>query len=143
MKAGSMSQSRACRRAGCRAWAMRGGEFCRSHQTVLDRAVDRQNGATDELFSRRIASMLLRSGVPDQDRAPPLDDEIGALRLVLVRVLETEEDPRRLATSIPRIVDALVRATRAQRQAQGDQAEGLTEALTQVLLELGLGEEDR
>jgi hypothetical protein len=138
-----MSQSRACQRAGCRAWAMRGGEFCRSHQTVLDRAVDRQEGKTDELVSRRIASILLRAGVPDQDRAPPLDDEIGALRLVLAKVLETEEDPRRLATSIPRIVDALVRATRAQRLVQGDQAEGLTEALTQVLLELGLGEEDR
>ena len=138
-----MNQSRACQRAGCRAWAMRGGEFCRSHQTVLERAVDRQNGVTDELVSRRIASILLRAGVPDQNRAPPpLDDEIVALRLVLARVLDSEADPRRLATSIPRIVDALVRATRAQRQVQGDQAEGLTEALTQVLLELGLGEED-
>jgi hypothetical protein len=121
---------------------MRDGEFCRSHQTVLDRAVGRQNGSTDELVRRRIASILLRAGAPDEERAPPLDDEIGALRLVLARVLETEEDPRRLAISIPRIVDAMVRATRAQRQVQGDQAEGLTEALTQVLLELGLGEED-
>lgn len=136
-----MYQSRACQRAGCRAWAMRGGDFCRAHQTVLDRAVDGQNGTTDELVSRRIASILLQAGVPDQDRAPPLDDEIGALRLVLARVLETEEDPRQLATSIPRIVDALVRATRVQRQVQGDQAEGLTEALTQVLIELGMGEE--
>ncbi|TVR76960.1 MAG: hypothetical protein EA415_00630 [Sphaerobacteraceae bacterium] len=122
---------------------MRGGDFCRSHQTVLDRAVDGQGDVTDELVSRRIASILLRAGVPEQDRAPPLDDEIGALRLVLARVLESEDDPRRLAASIPRIVDALVRATRAQRQVQGDQAEGLTEALTQVLLELGLGDEDR
>jgi hypothetical protein len=138
-----MRESRACQRSGCRAWAMRGGDFCRSHQTVLERAVDRQDVGTDELVSRRIASILLRAGVPDQDRAPPLDDEIGALRLVLARVLESEEDPRRLATSIPRIVDALVRATRVQRQVQGDQAEGLTEALTQVLLELGLGEEDQ
>lgn len=137
-----MDQSRACQRAGCRAWAMRGGEFCRAHQTVLERAVGRQNGSTDELLSRRIASILLRTGVPDQERAPPLDDEIGALRLVLARVLESEDDPRQLATSIPRIVDALVRATRVQRQVQGDQAEGLTEALTQVLLELGMGEEE-
>lgn len=138
-----MGNSRACQRAGCRAWAMRSGDFCRSHQSVLDRAVDRQTDGTDELVSRRIASILLRAGVPDQDRAPPLDDEIGALRLVLARVLESEEDPRQLATSIPRIVDAMVRATRVQRQVQGDQAEGLTEALTQVLLELGLGEEDQ
>ena len=136
-----MVDGRACQRAGCRAWAMRGQDFCRAHQTVLDRAVARQNGSTDELISRRIASILLRAGVPEQDRAPPLDDEIGALRLVLARVLETEEDPRQLASSIPRIVDALVRATRAQRQVQGDQAEGLTEALTQVLIELGLGED--
>jgi hypothetical protein len=137
-----MSEGRACQRAGCRAWAMHGYEFCRAHQTVLERAIDRQPWSVDELTSRRIASILLRAGVPDQDRAPPLDDEIGALRLVLARVLETEDDPRRLASSIPRIVDALVRATRAQRQVQGDQAEGLTEALTQVLIELGLGEDD-
>ena len=136
-----MSQSRACQRAGCRAWAMRGGDFCRAHQSVLDRAVNGTAGSTDELVSRRIASILLRAGVPDQDRAPPLDDEIGALRLVLARVLETEDDPRRLAATIPRIVDALVRATKTQRQVQGDQAEGLTEALTQVLLELGLGDD--
>lgn len=137
-----MGNGRACQRSGCRAWAMRGGEFCRAHQTVLERAINGQHGTTDDLLSRRVASILLRAGVPGQDRAPPLDDEIGALRLVLARVLESEEDPRRLATSIPRIVDALVRATRAQRQVQGDQAEGLTEALTQVLLELGLGEEE-
>ena len=67
-----------------------------------------------------------------------LSDEIGALRLVLARVLAEEEDPARLATSIPRIVDAVVQA---QRTLSGTMAEDLTEALTQVLIELGLGEE--
>ncbi len=57
------------------------------------------------------------------------------------RVLAEEDDPERLATSIPRIVDTVVRAVRAQRALSGVMAEHLTEALTQVLIELGLGEE--
>ena len=60
---------------------------------------------------------------------------------MLARVLAEEEDPARLATSIPRIVDAVVRGVRAQRTLSETMAEDLTEALTRVLIELGLGEE--
>jgi hypothetical protein len=60
--------------------------------------------------------------------------------LVLARVLAEEEDPARLATSIPRIVDAVVRAVRAQRTVSGAMADDLTEELTQILLEMGLDE---
>jgi hypothetical protein len=137
-----MGQGRRCGRPGCRAWAMRAGELCRAHQTVVDRAVNGANGAdsasADDLVRRRIASILLQAGAFESGASEPLEDEISALRLVLARVLASEDDPSKLALSIPRIVDALVRAIRAQRAVSGARAEGLTESLTQVLIELGL-----
>lgn len=129
---------RRCARPGCRAWAMRGHEYCRAHRQGGREppAIDAERlGARLE---ERVTAVLLQAG-----QALPLDDEISALRLVLARVLAAEDDPQRLAASIPRIVDAVVRAVRAQRALSGAQAEGLTEALTQVLLELGLGGDER
>lgn len=147
-----------CTRPGCRAWAMRGSERCRAHHQARLPAADQAGGpeSTEErrdraaeafqqrlergtyrdLFDQRIAGVIARAGSEGS-----LKDEIGALRLVLARVLAEEEDPARLATSIPRIVDAVVRAVRAQRTLSGTMAEDLTEVLTQVLIELGLGAE--
>ncbi len=149
-----MGRGRPCARPGCRAWAMRGAEQCRAHQPTAnqasppgsagerrDRAAELfqqrlERGSYRDLFDQRIAGVIARAGSEGS-----LNDEIGALRLVLARVLAEEEDPARLATSIPRIVDAVVRAVRAQRTLSGSMAEDLTEALTQMLIELGLGEE--
>lgn len=130
-----MGQGRRCSYPGCRAWAMRGHDRCRAHRGGAREPPVRE----DVLRARveeRVAAVLGQAG-----GAGSLAEEIGALRLVLARVLAEEDDPARLARSIPRIVDAVVRAVRAQRALSGAQAEGLTEALTQVLLELGLGEE--
>ncbi len=127
---------------------MRGVEQCRAHQPTTDQSDKRRDRAAElfqqrlergsyrDLFDQRIAGVIARAGSEGS-----LNDEIGALRLVLARVLAEEEDPARLATSIPRIVDAVVRAVRAQRTLSGTMAEDLTEALTQMLIELGLGEE--
>src|SRR5690606_22687257 len=136
-----------CARSGCRAWAMRGREYCRAHQTQRDRAgpsTDPVTPSGDDAPSDRYRSIVERRVLDLLGPAPPegsLAEEIGALRLVLARVLEAEDDPARLAASIPRIVDVTVRAVRAQRTLGGATAENLTEALTQVLLEMGLGGE--
>jgi hypothetical protein len=100
------------------------------------------------LFERRVQEVLgrleqLMAAGPSSGSVSgreSLDQEIESLRLVLARLLAEEADPARLATSIPRVVDAVVRAIRAQRTLNGALAEGFTEALTQVLLELGLDE---
>lgn len=156
------NESRRCARPGCRAWAMRGAAYCRAHvhqAGQTGRATsDAPDGAPEtaerggtapssfrerlerggyrELFERRVAEVLAEAG-----HGASLADEIGALRLVLARVLAEEEDPAQLASSIPRIVGVLVRAVRAQRTISGEAAEDFTEALTQVLIELGLGGE--
>jgi hypothetical protein len=149
-----VGRGRHCARPGCRAWAMRGAGYCRAHQPVpddveqvederdrRDRAVEvfrrrLERGNYRELFDLHIAAVIAHA-----DSEGSLADEIGALRLVLARVLAEEEDPARLATSIPHIVDAVVRAVRAQRTLSGAMAEDLTEALTQILLEMGLDEQ--
>jgi hypothetical protein len=116
---------------------MRGGDYCWAH-----RPGEREPPAASEVLrariEERVAAVLAQAGNPQ-----PLTEEIGALRLVLARVLAEEDDPGRLASSIPRIVDTVVRAMRAQHALSGAMAEHLTEALTQVLLELGLGQEGR
>lgn len=142
--------SRRCARPGCRAWAMRGQEYCRAHRGLEDRAPPVEDDAREaseafaarlasgryrELFERQVAAVLAEAG---QDVS--LADEIGALRLAMAKVLAEEDDPARLAASISRIVDAVVRAVKAQRTLSGAMAEGLTEAMTAILIELGLDE---
>lgn len=140
-----MAESRRCSRPGCRAWSMRGRQFCRAHQPVGG-AERRDPGEMElgrqfrDVFVQRVSEALASSGGSVQTVAS-LTEEIGALRLVMARLLDEEADASRLAISVPRIVDATVRAVRAQQTMSGATAEDLTEALTQMLLELGIGGE--
>lgn len=149
-----------CAREGCRAWARRGEETCRAHTSVSvsatpaarpagpDRARAGEVGARAAAFRQRMAGgnyrdLLAREVaqiITQAGREGSLIEEIGALRVVLTRLLDEEDDPRRLAESIPRVVGATVRALKTQRTIDGETAGDLTEALTRILLEMGLGE---
>jgi len=63
-------------------------------------------------------------------------DEIGALRIVLARLVMEEQDLSRLATNVTRVAHVAVQAARAQRVISGAAADGLTNALTQILIEV-------
>jgi hypothetical protein len=65
-----------------------------------------------------------------------LADEIGALRVVLARVLVEEDDLSKLVAGVSRLASVTVQAARAQRAIAGEQADGLTEAIAQILAEL-------
>ncbi len=65
-----------------------------------------------------------------------LTDEIGALRFVLARLLAEEDDLTKLATGVARVATVAIQAARTQRAISGELADGLTEALTQILTEL-------
>ena len=147
------ARGRRCARPGCRAWAVRGTAYCRWHQgdagIVGERSAGhavrsafsdgRRDNVLGPLIEERLADVLATlSG--RGDTGDLLDEAIAALRVVLAKVLAEEEDAGRLATSIPRIVDSVVRAVRARRAVSGAVAEDLTEALTQILIELGVGE---
>lgn len=68
-------------------------------------------------------------------------DELGALRIVLARLVMEEQDLSRLAANVTRVAHVAVQAARAQRVISGAAAEGLTNALTQVLIEVNPGGE--
>ncbi len=142
-----MKKGKPCEHYGCRAWAVRGKTLCQAHLTQQERAsTGSQNGGHNKGLSqahaaleRRIDEAVSRYAAATGLERESLTEEIGALRIVLARLLAEEDDPARLATSIPRVVDAVVRAVRTQRAIDGAMAEGLTDAVTQVLIELGLG----
>jgi len=85
----------------------------------------------DDYLARVIAEPAAERGLPD---------EIGALRLVLARLLREEDDPSKLAANVARVASIAVQAARAQRAISDDVARELTEALTQILVELDVPE---
>lgn len=150
---------RRCARAGCRAWAMRGQPWCRAHREDHDDEPNDRDVATpeDERHARlrAFAAAVRAAHCPRLDPAllraieaaasePTLTGEIGALRLVLQRVLAADAldgDPDRLAATATKLVDGIVRATRMQHTLAGEQADELTGAFTTILRDLGLGDE--
>ena len=129
---------------------MRGRDRCWAHREWREDAYEPDgsefvagiDGKDRALFARRVRDALdrLERTTAGGRERESLAEEIEALRLVLARLLAEEDDPARLAASIPRIVDAVVRAVRMERMLSGTMAEGLTEAVTQLLAELGLDE---
>ena len=67
-------------------------------------------------------------------------DELGALRVVMARLLTEEDDLVVLAPLVARIASVSIQAARAQRAISGQLAESLTEALTSILTEMEGGE---
>lgn len=83
------------------------------------------------LYERRLGEVIAQAAA-----LGGLADEIGALRFVLARLLAEEDDVSKLATGVARVTAVAVNAARTQRAISGDAAEGLTAALTQILIEL-------
>ncbi len=65
-----------------------------------------------------------------------LSDEIGALRVVQARLLHEETDLSKLVSGVARLASVTVQAARVQRAIAGEPADGLTEAISQILAEL-------
>jgi hypothetical protein len=140
-----VTPGRRCEYPGCRAWAVRGEGLCRAHLGRGRRSAitgkpddERLSPRVRAVLEQRIDEVVSRFVSDASLERESLTEEIGALRVVLARLLVEEDDPTRLALSIPRVVDAVVRAIRAQRSISGEMADSLTAAVTQVLIELGL-----
>lgn len=146
-------KSRRCARPGCRAWAMRGTALCAAHrhdsdipEPETDHRRLRSNLFADlvrterheELVERTIRQ-LVESGGGDLS----LGEEIGSLRLILKRVMAVDAldgDPRDTAQTVARLANSIVYAVQAQRAISGRLADDLTDALTKILVEMGLGD---
>ena len=145
--------SQRCARPGCRAWAVRGGEYCVAHRAPASDAaesdvserLERSNlfaelvrtGRHEELVERTI-QQLIDAGSGDLS----LEQEIASLRLILRRVMAVdalEGDPGRTAQTVARLANAIAYNVRAQRAISGQLADDLTGALTVILTEMGVG----
>ena len=121
---------------------MHGQTLCRAHLSAEERRTANPRARRRRpTFEQQIEEVVARFATEAGLEQESLSEEIGALRIVLARLLAEEDDPARLATSIPRVVDTVVRARRAERSMSGARAESLTQAVTQVLIELGLDEQ--
>lgn len=96
-----------------------------------------EQGEYAALFDDNVSRVIAQAAQAMKDHGP--DDEIGALRFVLARLLAEEVDPTKLATSVTRVVTAAMQAARTRRAIGGETAEGLTSALTHILAELDEG----
>ena len=86
------------------------------------------------LFGPRLNELMLQAAAEHG-----VDDEIAVLRIVMARLLAEEDDPVTLAKEISRVAAVSIQAARARRAITGKLAEGLTDAMTSILTELGAG----
>ena len=137
-----------CAAPGCGRFVARASVWCARHAAVVDGAVEPPELAEpDERtaeFERRLArgeyrhlfGEVLREIIAQAANEPGLADEIGVLRIVLARLLVEETDPKQLAASVSKVAAVAIQAARAQRAITGEQADGLTNAVTQILIEM-------
>jgi hypothetical protein len=145
---------RQCSHAGCRAWAMRGAAYCVAHRNDADERVPGE-GLPDERRERidRFADLVragkhadlidaaLQAAIDASSSERSLATEIGALRLMLQRVVATElldGDPRETSQTITRLVDAIIRALRMEQTLAASFEDDLRAAVTRVFAEQGL-----
>lgn len=107
---------------------------------MVDRCREPEPDDPEEVVISEERVAGLASALLDGDSAS-LNTEIAALRLVLARSLLEVRDPVRLATDVPRIASVLVRAAQVNKILAAGESD-LARAISDVLDELGLGEEE-
>jgi hypothetical protein len=138
-----------CATPGCGRFVGRGAAWCRVHGDKGTEAAEfgagggeRTAGAAefrrrlDAGDYRRLFDEKLKEVIAQAAGERGLADEIGALRVVLARLLLEEEDLSKLVAGVARLASVTVQAARAQRAIVGEAADGLTEAIAQILAEL-------
>ncbi|MEA2598502.1 MAG: hypothetical protein QOF01_4971 [Thermomicrobiales bacterium] len=138
-----------CATPGCGRFVRQGAAWCRVHGEdeveAIGVGLEEDEHATaaaefrrrlDEGDYRRLFDEKLREVIAQAAAERSLADEIGALRVVLARLLLEEDDLAKLVPGVARLTSVTVQAARAQRAIVGEQADGLTEAIAQILAEL-------
>jgi hypothetical protein len=88
------------------------------------------------LFGERLSELMAQAAADGG-----VADELAVLRIVMARLLAEETDPVVLAKSIARVAAVSIQAARAQRALSGQLAEGLTDAITSILMDFQTGGE--
>lgn len=140
-------ERRRCAAPGCGRFVARDAAWCQRHQALHGdehNAEDEERQQSRDVFRRRLATGEYRRLLDEELQAViaqaaaerGLADEIGALRVVLARLLLEEDDLTKLVAGVARLVSATTQAARAQRAIAGEVGSGLTEAINQFLAEL-------
>ncbi len=145
-----------CAAPGCGRFVRRDTALCSKHLATNANSEESSAGLvppeTDEAaleFYRRLTEgeyrqlfgETLRQVIEQAAAEPGLTDEIGILRVVLARLMVVEQDPGKLAESVARVAGVAIQAARARRAISGEQADGFTDAVTRMLIEIGIGAE--
>jgi hypothetical protein len=149
-------QAERCAAPGCGRFVKRDAVFCSKHRAFEanerapyselvppetdDAALEFYRRLTEGDY-RHLFGETLREVIQQAAAEPGLADEIGILRVVLARLMVVERDPAQLAESVSRVAGVAIQAARAQRAISGEQADGLTDAVTRLLAELDTGPE--
>lgn len=132
-----MSRAR-CSYPNCTSYASRNHPTCTTHRRSFpptDQPTDFQRRLEDGTYTEQVGIRLTEM-ITDAAQIEGLDNELGALRVVLNMLLTTETDAFRLASSIPKLTASIVQVLRAQRLLDDRQAESLTDAIATILEEL-------
>ncbi len=135
-----------CAARGCGRWTRADETFCQRHRGVdqpqaLEQSSDSEDEAGRESFAARLsagdyASLLppgLRDALRQASADAGLEAEIGALRVALLRLLQEERDPSRMAAGIARVAGVALQALR-MREAGNAIAADLRLTVVQALL---------
>lgn len=106
-----------------------GGARRREAAEAFRRGVDA--GTFDDLLAAPV-----RATIAGAARAPGLEDEIGMLRLVMVRLLVEEDDLTKLVGGMARLSTAITQAARLRRAIGAEATGDLLDTLTRVLNDL-------
>ena len=121
----------------------RAGRGARRRQEGREQVVHQEGkGEEADETSLRAAQLppALRDLIVAYGQEASLAEEIGALRAVLAQLLATGGgDTAALSQSVPRVVNAIVRALRTQRVLAGESVGDLNEIATRILAEIGYG----
>ena len=90
-----------------------------------------ESGDYRELFGGRLGEVMAQAA-----EGAGVADELGALRIVMARLMEEEDDLVVLAGLVARVASVSIQAARIQRAITGQLAESLTDAVTTILADL-------
>ena len=122
----------------CACPALRDGRVCANHAGRCGARPGNLNALRHGLYSQQL-SPAERLELATARGMAGLDEEIAVTRLMILRALREQE-----STAYTRLVEALCRQLRLQRQLGGKAADSLAAALAKVLdeaaTELGIGQ---
>lgn len=126
-----------CNFPGCTSYAAKDQPRCTRHRLAVPPPEETgftrrlQDGTYQDLVGVRLSNQIMEAA-----QIAGLDNELGALRLVLERLLAHEDDPATLAASVPKLTGAIVQVMRAQRLLDDRAADSLQDAIATVIEEL-------